>query len=199
MSDLNELHKKILDGMDYTKEVTVQYGEDEEYTVNIRQLKDTEYNEIVFNDAVDMDEVKEMIDESDATEDEIERYQELENKKKETSEDLTEDEEEEFRKLKEKLETESGKITQYLAKNAFEEVHDAGKKAVVPDDEDIEYAMNLPIKQQKEIYGSVLNTREEAKEAVKKRFQKDLDKSSKMISFNLGLQAFYLTVGNEER
>ena len=81
-------------------------------------------------------------------------------------------------------------ILDSLDEEGFTAFQEAGKYAIVPDGDDINEIMEMPIKNQKEMFGETLKTREKAFKKAEKQMEEMLDDSTDLIAFQIGLKAF---------
>jgi len=186
MSDLFEARSKIEEGASWRGEINVHI-EDEKKELSVRQLRDPEFWEVM--ELIDREALRSLKGELD--EEKMEEYQELRD-----SEDLDDDESERLEELQEELEDESTDIFGRLDYDTFEGVRQAAKYGVVPDEADKREALIEKGDYIEEHYGYEPTSSEDTEEYLNDEIARMMDRSTKFVSFTIGIQVLRETMGD---
>ncbi len=188
MSDLHKVRQKATEGKEWRGTIRVMLGDDEA-ELTVRQLTDPEFFEVMS--MIDQDELEEL--QGELPDEEMERYNELQEK-----DELTDEEVEEFADLEEELSEASGNLFQVLSRSTFNGVLLCAKYAVEPDDEDLRSALmddEWVMEKEQEGYGPI-KTPEDCYEPMKDDIEEMIVNLTDFTSFNIGIQALIETVGD---
>ena len=178
--DWAKARRKINEGKNYKESANVALGD---ITVELshRLLTESEYLQV----RTDIDTEKLREHRSEGQSDAEERVLELQEQ-----DELTEAEERELKEVSREVKEQQAGIMESLGYETYKAFMDAGKKALVPSDDDIQDAFNLDIDEQKSRFNFVPQTREDMAEALKLEMNEVVTDSPYLIKFTIGQQAF---------
>lgn len=186
MSDLFKTRKKVEEGAKWRGEITVTI-DDEQMTLSIRQLRDPEFWEVMS--LIDTDELEDL--QSDLPEEEMEEFNELQEK-----DTLTDDEEERLEVLQSKLEGENIDMFDKVSMDTFEGIRKAAKYGIEPDEEDKREALMEYGGEIEEQYGRTSN--EEATKYLNEQvIGPMIDRATGFASFAIGIKCLTESIGDE--
>jgi len=188
MSDLNTVRQKVSEGADWRGTIRVNIG-NTEHELTVRQLKDPEFFEVMS--MIDRDELQELRD--SLPQDTMEEYKELQS-----ADELTDEERERFNELEEELEENSVNMFEVLSQTTFEGIRKCAKYAVEPDDEDIREAFMNRASEIESEYGHKVQVADDVLPALQDDIDAMIDNSTKFTSFTIGIQSLVQTVGDGE-
>lgn len=182
MSDLFEVRQKVEEGAEWRGEIEVNM-DDEHKELTVRQLFDPEYWEVMS-----LIERKELNSYQEALpEDKMEELNELQ--------EAEDSDEEEIRELQAAIESEAD-IFDYLSMDTYEGLQRAAKYAVMPDEEDVRYALTQHTDDIEEMYGGT--SHEDAEAYVKDHVVAPMiDRSTDFVSFTIGIQSLNASLEDE--
>lgn len=202
MSDYFDSRKKLVQGNEWRGTITVNI-DDNEYEWTARQLKDDEYFDVI-ND-IDRESIQQFRDEVD--EDKLEEFRELQDK-----DERTDEEEERYEELRDEIE--DSNILDRIDDETFNAVRRAGMYGVVPSDDDLDEVMNMTFDRQTDIFKGivdkvpeiydedsrkvVIQSRDDARKAVKEDMKERLRNATNFVSFEVGMQVLSVTMDTEE-
>lgn len=188
MSDLNKLREKTTEGAQWRGTIRVNVM-DEEMELTVRQLKDPEFFEVMS--LIDRDELQKLRDQ--LPDDEMEEFRELQD-----ATELSDEDRERFNELEELLEEESVDLFEVLSVDTFEGIRRCAKYAVEPDEEDIRETFMERASEIESEYGIRVQTAEDVLPAMQDDIEEMIDNSTKFTSFTIGIQSLVQTVGEDE-
>lgn len=188
MSDLSSVRQKVDEGAEWRGTIRVNIG-DEEHELTVRQLNDGEFFEVMS--MVDREELQSLREELPS--DKMEELRDLQS-----ADNLTDDERERLEELRTEMEAESGNMFDILSKETFDGIRLAGKYAVEPDDEDLREAFMDRAPEIEREYGVKVETPDDVREAIQDDINEMIERSTKLTSFTIGIQALVQTVGEDE-
>jgi hypothetical protein len=186
MSDLFETRSKIEEGASWRGNINVNI-DDEEKELSVRQLRDPEFWEVM--ELIDREALRSL--KSELNEEKMDEYQELRE-----SEDLDEDEKERLKELQHELEDESVDIFDRLDHDTFMGVRQAAKYGVVPDEADKREALIEKGDHIEEQYGYEPTSSEDTEEYLNDEIARMMDRSTRFVSFTIGIQVLRETMGD---
>lgn len=152
-----QARQKISEGKEYRDTIDVPFG-GETIELSHRLLTESELMEIEAT--IDRQQMVEHIESemSDAEQ----RFQELQSKA-----ELTASEERELTELGQQIQAEQAGIMDSMGEETFDAFMDAGRKAIVPSEEDIDAHFDMTSDEQRSIFGFAPTTRDEMHDAIK--------------------------------
>jgi hypothetical protein len=189
MSDLFEARSKTEEGASWRGEITV-YIDDEDHDLSVRQLRDPEFWEVMS--LIDREALRSLRGELD--EEKMDEYQELRD-----GEDLDDDEQDRLEELQNELEEESVDIFERLDMDTFEGVRRAAKYGVVPDEADKREALIEQGDYIEEQYGYEPTSSEDTEEYLNDEISAMIDRSTRFVSFTIGIQVLRETMGDSKK
>ena len=186
MSDLFEARRKTEDAAGWRGTINVSIDGDETESLEVRQLFDPEFWEVMSQ--IDTDELEDL--QADLPEDKMERFRELQN-----ANDLSEEEEQEFADLQNEVEDEDIDIFGTLSFETYKGLKTAAKYGVVPDESDIQMALANHADTIAEEYGGT--SHEDAEQYVQDHvIDPMIEESTNLASFAIGVKALGETLGD---
>lgn len=187
MSDLFKTREKVEKGTDWRGTITVEVDGDQQ-ELSVRQLRDTEYWEVMA--LIDLDEIEEF--QESLPEDVLEEYEELQDE-----DSLTDSEEERLSTLQEELEDSNSNMFDTISPDTFEGIRQCARYSVEPDDDDVREAMVEYGEQIKERYGDNYGDEEARKWIQSNVIDPMIDNSTDFTSFTIGVKALTETNPDE--
>ena len=175
-----EARPKIEQGREHTDTVEVPIGGGT-ITLTHRLLTERELTDVEA--ALDRQDMVDHI-ESDVSDYE-QRFQELQSK-----DELTAAEKQELEDLGRQIQAEQAGIMDSMGKEAFDAFMDAGKKALVPTDDDIDDYFGMEASEQRDIFGFLPETRTEMREAIKDDMVEVVEGQPYPFKFIVGQKAY---------
>ena len=177
--------QKIQEGKDWRGTANVVLGGDTQELTH-RLLTETEFFEV--RQSIDLQKLQEYAQEEESEAEK--RVKELQQK-----EELSDAEEEELEELSVEVQQKQAEIEEALGENAYQSLMDAGKKALVPSEEDVTEAMNLPVEEQKRIFGRIPNGGKPVfRDLLKSDMEEMVEEQPYPIKYLIGQQAFVESV-----
>lgn len=190
MSDLNKAYEKTKKGASW-RGTAIVGKEDEEMELCVRQMKDTEFIDVMS--CINTDEIEEL--QEMMPEDLIEEHDELTEK-----DELSDVEQARLESLEEEIEDNAPDIMKHLSKETFEGLQLAAQYAVEPDDADMQEALLNHAREIEETsgYPNDVSSPEHTRKWLKdKRIHPMIEDSTDFFSFELGMEALYATADEE--
>lgn len=185
MSDLFETREKVEKGAQWRGEITVSI-DGEQHNLTIRQLRDTEFWEVMS--LVDLDEIEDL--QEQLPEDKMDTIEELQNK-----DDLTEEEQTKLENVKDEIEQEDVNMFDILSYDTFRGIQLAAKYGVEPDAEDCRTALGQYGDKITDRYGAA--TDEEARKWIQdEQIDPMIEDSTDFTSFTIGVKALTESIGD---
>ena len=189
----SDLKQKAIAATEYRGYANVPVGE-ETYELPYRLLDQQEQLEVQAD--IEMSSIAEVdgaVDVSDETERAEERVQELQSK-----DELTSAEEDELREAQSTLAKNKGELLDALGESTLMAFYNAGRTAISPDKEDVDYVMENPTEARTRFEAidgaptptSGSYTRSDANTALRREMLAILDGSPFMVYFTLGQQVW---------
>jgi len=172
--------QKITEGVNYTDTVPIPFG-GETIELNHRLLHEGELLQI--ESSIDREALQQH-QQSGESETE-QRIKELQSK-----DELTTEEERELEELVKQFTAEQSGVMDSMGYETFEAFMEAGKKALVPSNDDINTAFDLDIEEQERRFGTVPNNRKQMKDALKTEMETMVDNQPYPIKFFVGQKAY---------
>lgn len=188
MSDLNAVREKVAEGAEWRGTIRVNIA-DTEMELTVRQLKDPEFFEVMS--MVDREELQQLRE--SLPEDEMDEYRELQR-----AEELTDEERERFNELESELEENSVSMFEVLSEETFEGIRRCAKYAVEPDRQDLEQAFRERAAEIEREYGVKVSEPDDVRVALQDDIESMIDNATDFTSFTIGIQALVQTVGQDE-
>lgn len=189
MSDLGKLTQKTKEGKDWRGTITVE-DDGDEMELTIRNLVSPEVEE-VFR-LIDRDELSRLQDE--LPQDEMEERRELLDI---DEDERTEEEQERLDELSEKLRGEHMKLFDILSEETFKGIRQAGKYAVVPDQDDMREALRERAFEIEEEHGERVSKPEDTFDFLKDELEWVIENSTDFVGFQIGMKVLRETGGDE--
>lgn len=189
MSDLSTLTKKTREGREWRGEITVE-DDGTEMSLTVRNLTSPEIEE-VFR-LLDRDELEQLEDEL-PTEKMEERTELLEM----DEDERTDGEQDRLDELTKELSDAHMKMFDILSADTFEAIRLAARKGVVPDQEDMEDALQNRAREIEEETGRRVQTPEDTFDYLKAELEESIANSTNFIGFQIGMKVLRET-GAEE-
>jgi len=186
MSGFSKAKAKLKEGSDWRGEITVDI-DDEPVTLCVRQLTDPQMEEVMA--LFDRDEIEEL--RSQYPDDVRDELDDLRDK-----EDLTDEEEERRSELQSQMEDADVDIFGVLSEDTFEAVRLAAIYGVEPDDEDMANAMRNRAHEIEREYGIQVKEPEDTRDALKDEWETRVRSATDFASFEIGMECLTATVGN---
>lgn len=185
MSDMHKLRQKVTEGIEWEGTVTVEL-DDDEIELTVRQLRDGEFFKVLS--MIDRDELRSLQDQVPT---EIrDEYRELQEQ-----DELDESERERLEELQRELRDEMGVIFDEISEDTFEGIRQAGKYAVVPDDEDLRRAFTERAREIEQEYGIDVKQPEDVRDVLERELEDYIDNATNFLSFIIGLSALERSIG----
>jgi hypothetical protein len=175
-----QARQKINEGKDYTTKTPVPFG-DETIEITHRLLTEGELMAVQSN--IDQEALLEH--RTDGESDAEQRLRELQEK-----EDLTDAEERELQEVGNEVQRQKAGIMNSLGKETYDAFMAAGKKALVPSEDDVDDAFALDPSEQERIFGKVLTHRKEAKDLLKSDMRNSVEDQPYPIKYIIGQAAY---------
>lgn len=189
MSDLFELRQKVEEGAKWRGSINVVI-DDDSYELNVRQLRDPEFWEVMSQ--VDEDEIEDLQNKlsEELGEEKMEELQELRDK-----EDLTDDEEEKLQAMQTEMENQDINLFDTISLDTFNGLRQAAKYGVEPDQQDIQRILTQHGAEVDEMYGRA--TEDEARRWYNENELPALiDRCTNFVSFTIGIQVLGEAIGD---
>jgi len=187
MSGFSKAKAKLKEGSDWRGEITVDI-DDEPVTLCVRQLTDPQMEEVMA--LFDRDEIEEL--RSQYPDDVRDELDDLRDK-----EDLTDEEEERRSELQSQMEDADVDIFGVLSEDTFEAVRLAAIYGVEPDDEDMAEAMRERAHEIEKEHGIQVKEPSDTHDALKAEWQDILYQATDFVSFEAGMEVLMATVDDE--
>jgi len=186
MSDLFEVREKTERGAQWRGTISVTI-DDEQKELTVRQLRDTEFWEVMSS--IDTDELENL--QTELPEETMDEYEELQNK-----DSLTDDERERLDNLQEEVENADVNIFDVLSRDTYEGLKQAAKYGVEPDEADVQTALTQHVNEIEDQYGGT--SHEDARQYVQDHvIEPMVERSTDFTSFAIGIRALGETLDSE--
>lgn len=200
MSDFKLVRTKVSEGAKWRGSIRVSI-DGQEAELAVRQLKDPEFFEVM--DMINREELQAL--RADLPEELMDEFRELQQK-----DELTEEESERFAELEQELNNNSVSLFDALSTETLMGIRRCAMYAVVPDNADIMEAFGDPeyvnyveseygisVKEPKDLYDAEKDGRpDEWAGPLKDEVQKMVQDCTKFTSFTIGIQALVETIGD---
>lgn len=187
MSDLQTVGQKLTEGAEWRG--TIRVGVDgDEHELTIRQMKDPEWKGVRGD--IDRDELQSLQDEMPS--EKVEELDELRDK-----DELSDEQAERFEELEEEVREESPDPLAVLSDETFNAIRQVAKYCVEPDEEDKREAFMDRADEIEREYNTKVQTPDDVEEALQDDIEAMIDNSTNMASFTIGMQCLVETVGDE--
>jgi len=185
MSDLFDVRQKVEEGAEWRGDITVAI-DGEQKNLTVRQLRDPEFWEVMSQ--VDTDELEEL--QADLPEDKMEELRELRD-----SDDLTDEEADRLEALQNEIEEEDSNLFEKISKETYDGIKQAAVYGVEPDGEDIQQALAEYTEQIREKYGG--SSSDEARQFINDHhISPMMERSTDFVSFSVGIKVLTETIGD---
>lgn len=183
MSDLFEVRKKVEEGASWRGDIQVSIDDDTQ-TLTVRQLRDTEFWDVMSD--IDTDELEDL--QGDLPDDLMEEYNDLQN-----ADSLDEEEEERLEELQDKLETEDFDLFDSVSRDTYRGLKKAAKYGIEPDEQDVQHVLTTFTDELQSKYGET--SRDAAVNYVNDHvIGPMIDESTDFVSFAIGIRVFQATL-----
>lgn len=184
MSDLFDVRQKVEEGADWRGSIQVSI-EDESQELTVRQLRDTEFWDVMSD--INTDELENL--QGDLPEDPMEEYNELQQ-----ADDLDEEEEARLEELQQEFEDdEAFNLFDTISKQTYNGLKKAAKYGIEPDEDDIQHVLTNRAGEIESKYGKP--NRDNARDYVNDHvIGPMIDKSTDFVSFAIGIRVFQATL-----
>ncbi|WP_226041169.1 hypothetical protein [Natrinema sp. DC36] len=185
MSDLFKTREKVEKGAEWRGNITISI-DDEQQNLCVRQLRDTEFWEVMS--LVDTDELEELQD--SLPEEKMEDFRELRD-----SEELTDEEQSRLDSLQDELEDGEVNMFEIISSDTFKGIQKAAKYGVEPDNDDKREALIEFGDKIEEQYGRT--TQEEAAKYINNQvIHPMIDRATGFASFSIGIKCLTESIGD---